>query len=259
MRKKDPSITLLACGSGGFNQNWNRRVIELSGKNFDYISIHHYENPNNYASGPGRYEAFFRELKQVIDAGPNPRLKIYCSEWNAQSTDWRTGLYCGGLLNGFERCGAFFEIGGPALFLRHVSARAWDNAFINFDNHRWFPAPNYVVMKLWRDHYAPHRIALTGGAGPLNVVATKSDDGKTLFLKAVNPSGQAVAVSTEITGAQAGKAALTLVAPGSLAARNTLTSPGTVAPKPGQVKVVDGEVRFEMPALSAAVVEVSLK
>ena len=26
------------------------------------------------------------------------------SEWNAQSTDWGTGLYAGGLLNAFERC-----------------------------------------------------------------------------------------------------------------------------------------------------------
>jgi len=259
MRKKDPSVKLLACGSGGFDQNWNRRVIELAGRNFDYISIHHYENPSNYATGPGRYEAFFRDLEGVIDAGPNPALKVYCSEWNAQSTDWRTGLYCGGLLNGFERCGDFFEIGGPALFLRHVSATAWDNAFINFDQSRWFPAPNYVVMKLWRDHYAPQRVELTGSPGPLNIVATKSTDGKRVILKAVNPSDQAVSVSVEIAGVQTGKAEMTLVAPGSLRARNTLASPHTVTPKPGPASIADGTVRFEMPALSAGVVEVRLK
>ena len=80
------------------------------------------------------------------------------------------------------------EIGGPALFLRHVSASGWDNAFVNFDHRTWFPAPNYVVMKLWRDHYAPQRIALEGQTEPLNAVATKSADGKTLYVKAVNPS-----------------------------------------------------------------------
>ncbi len=116
MRKADPSIKLIACGSGGYSQPWNRTVINHSGKSFDFISTHHYESPNNYATGPAKDEAFYRELKQVIDEGPNPEIKIYCSEWNAQSTDWRTGLYCGGILNVFERCGQFFEIGGPALF-----------------------------------------------------------------------------------------------------------------------------------------------
>jgi alpha-N-arabinofuranosidase len=49
MRKKDPSIRLLACGSGGYDQKWNRTVIDRSGKNFDYISTHHYEQPDHYA------------------------------------------------------------------------------------------------------------------------------------------------------------------------------------------------------------------
>jgi len=259
MRKKDPSITLLACGSGGFNQGWNRAVIEQSGGHFDYISIHHYENPNNYANGPGRYESFFRELKRTIDAGPNPKMKVYCSEWNAQSTDWRTGLYCGGLLNGFERCGEFFEIGGPALFLRHVSASAWDNAFINFDHHRWFPAPNYVVMKLWRDHYAPHRVAVEGDAGGLNVVATRSADGKTVFLKAVNPARRAVAVSLTIAGAAEGtRAGFELIAPGSTKARNDLDTPRAVAPAKGRTSRQKGVIRFEMPPLSAGVITVRL-
>ncbi len=91
----------------------------------------------------------------MIAKSANPNVKLYMSEWNAQSTDWRTGLYAGGFLNAAERNGDVLGMAGPALFLRHVSARAWDNAFVNFDHRRWFPAPNYVVMKLWRGHYAP--------------------------------------------------------------------------------------------------------
>ena len=260
MRKKDPSIRLLACGSGGYDQKWNRTVIERSGKSFDYISTHHYEQPDHYASGPGRDETFYQELKQIIDAGPNPKIKVYCSEWNAQSTDWRTGLYCGGILNVFERCGDFFEIGGPALFLRHASASSWDNAFINFDHHRWFPAPNYVVMKLWRDHYAPHRVAIDGRADPLNVVATKSADGKTVIVKVVNPVDQPRAVILKLAGgAKAGKAELTLVAPGSLTARNTLAAPRAVAPRPGRSRIERGAVRFELPPWSAGIVTIRVR
>jgi alpha-L-arabinofuranosidase len=105
MRKGDPSIKLAACGSGGYADGgiglaWNRILIERCIDKIDYLSIHHYEDPNRFAEGPRVYEEFFRKTAALIAASKNSELKIYCSEWNAQSTDWRTGLYCGGLLNG---------------------------------------------------------------------------------------------------------------------------------------------------------------
>lgn len=257
LRKADPSITILACGSGGYSQDWNRKVIELAGKNIDYISTHHYENPNAYATGIAPGEAYYRELKTIIDEGPNPDMQIYCSEWNAQSTDWRTGLYCGGLLNVFERCGDFFTLGGPALFLRHVSATGWDNAFINFDHTGWFPAPNYVVMKLWRDHYAPNRVALEGETGGLNLVATTSEDGNTVYVKVVNPGDAPREVSVRLTdGFIPGPASMQVVDPGALQARNTLDRPDLVTPRSSEVTVADQEIRWTLPPLSAAVVTV---
>jgi alpha-L-arabinofuranosidase len=235
MRKADPSIKLAACGSAGYGDGgnglaWNRVLIERCADQVDYLSIHHYESPDRFADGPRAYEAFFLKTADLIAASKNPALKIYVSEWNAQSTDWRTGLYCGGLLNAFERCGDVLEIGGPALFLRHVSASAWDNAFVNFDHRTWFPAPNYVVMKLWREHYAPQRIALDGPTEPLNAVASRSEDGKTLYVKAVNPAAEAVRVQLTLNNVAPGKASLQLVAPGDLAARNTLEARDTVRP-----------------------------
>jgi alpha-N-arabinofuranosidase len=168
-------------------------------------------------------------------------------------------LYCGGLLNAFERCGDVLEIGGPALFLRHVSASAWDNAFVNFDHRTWFPAPNYVVMKLWREHYAPQRIALDGPAKPLNAVATKSEDGKTLYVKAVNPADEAVRVQLTLNNDTPGKTSLQLVAPGDLAARNTLEARDAVRPQPAVVQQDGGTLRFTLPPISCGVVEIRLE
>jgi len=260
MRKKDPSIKLLACGSGGYNQRWNRAVIGRAGKNFDYLSTHHYERPDSYAGGPPRDEAFYRELRKVIEAGANPKIKVCCSEWNAQSTDWRTGLYCGGILNVFERCGDFLAVGAPALFLRHASARSWDNAFINFDHRGWFPAPNYVVMKLWRDHYAANRLAIAGETAGLNAVATKSADGSTVYLKAVNPTAEAIGVKLELRGGfEAGEASLKLVAPDSLSARNSLEDPHAVRPRPGKVRRDGRAIGLTMPRWSAAVLTIRRK
>ena len=122
------------------------------------------------------------------------------SEWNAQSTDWRTGLYAAGLLNAFERSGDIVGMAAPALFLRHVSASAWDNAFMNFDQCGWFPAPNYVVMKLWRDAYASQEIAVIGDPGPLNVSAVRSPRDGTIRFKAVNPAPAAVTVKLALAG-----------------------------------------------------------
>jgi alpha-N-arabinofuranosidase len=225
----------------------------------DYLSIHHYENADAYDQGPRKYEAFFETTAKLIAASGNPQLKIYVSEWNAQSTDWRTGLYCGGLLNAFERCGSFLEIGGPALFLRHTSAADWDNAFINFNQQGWFPAPNYVVMKLWRDHYAPRRIAVEGETGPLNLVAAKSADARICYVKAVNPSDAPQKVTLTVAGKyQIGATELQLVAPGSLNARNTIEQPDAVRPERGHVETTESAIQFTLPPRSAAVVSIPL-
>ncbi|MCR4411436.1 MAG: DUF1080 domain-containing protein [Thermoguttaceae bacterium] len=262
MKKADPSIKLAACGSAGYGDKgngleWNREIIQRCAELIDYLSIHHYEDPNRFAQGPRDYEAFFRKTGELIRKSKNPNLKIDVSEWNAQSTDWRTGLYAGGLLNGFERTGDVLEIGGPALFLRHVSAKAWDNAFVNFDHRTWFPAPNYVVMKLWRDHYAPERVELAGDAGPLNAVATRSADGRMLVVKAVNPAKTAVAVELTVApGFRPGGSKLTLVAPGDLKARNTLERPDAVRPTPGTIEARGQTLRFTLPGLSAGALRV---
>lgn len=259
MRKADPAIRLAACGSGGFDLNWNRRMIEGCGDQIDYLSIHHYEDPDRFADGPYSYERFIRQTGEIIAQSAHPRLRIYCSEWNAQSTDWRTGLYAGGVLNGFERCGDVFEIGGPALFLRHVSATAWDNAFINFDQCSWFPAPNYVVMQLWRRHYAPSRIAIGPDSKALNTVATKSQDGRTVIVKSVNPGRSDVEVSLILAGGSVpAGAAMEKVVPRSLDARNTLERPQAVRVEPGQVRIEGNAVRLTLPALSASVVTIRL-
>ncbi|MBN1845554.1 MAG: DUF1080 domain-containing protein [Sedimentisphaerales bacterium] len=258
LKAKDPTIKILACGSGGYNQSWNQTVIDYCAESIDYISIHHYEDPDAYQSGPVAFETYINQLGDIILASDNPGVRIYMSEWNAQSTDWRTGLYAGGLLNGFERQGDVLEIGGPALFLRHLSASDWDNAFINFDHTGWFAAPNYVVMKLWRDHHGPHRILASGQTGELNAVASASADGDTVYFKAVNAGDQDVPVKLVLADSfTPGGASLKRVAPGWLGARNSLASPDVVRAEPAYVGVAGQVVRFTLPALSAGVVTIT--
>jgi alpha-N-arabinofuranosidase len=260
MKKVDPTITIIACGSWQLGRNCgglDTAVITQAAELSDYLSVHHYESPAKYADGPAAAETFWRSLGEKIAASKNPGMRLFVSEWNAQTTDWRTGLYAGGALNVFERCTGIVGMAGPALFLRHVSASGWDNAFINFDHRTWFPAPNYVVMKLWRDHYAPLRVAASGVPETLNAIATKSEDGRSLHFKVVNPTGQPVALKLAVgAGFAVGKAEMHIVAPGSLEARNTLEKPDAVRPEAGAAKVDGQTVSFALPPLSAAVVTI---
>ncbi len=261
MRRADPSIQLLMCGSGGLGQGgnglaWNRVLVEQCADLVEYLSIHHYENPDRFRDGPGHFERFIRDTQEQIRASKNPKLQLFVSEWNAQSTDWRTGLYAGGLLNAFERCGDVVGMAAPALFLRHVSARDWDNAFINFDHRTWFPAPNYVVMKLWRDHHQPLRVAAEGDTGPLNVTAAASEDKRTVVFKAVNPTDAPVDVELKVSGFSAPKAEFDVVAPGGLNVRNDLDAAERVRAEGWEVKTGGGACRFTLPPLSAGLVEI---
>jgi alpha-N-arabinofuranosidase len=146
---------------------------------------------------------------------------------------------------------------GPALFLRHIDAPAWDNAFINFDHYRWFPAPNYVVMKLWRDNYAPKLLEIKADSNSLNINATLSADKKTLFIKCVNPTDEPVDVSADIEGFfKPSSVSMQLVAPGSLRARNTLDRPDIIKAESANAAINGSNIKFTMPSLSAAVLTV---
>lgn len=94
----------------------------------------------------------------------------------------REGAGLDSILNRLERTPRL-EIATPALFLWHTSAPGWNNAFINFNQNGWFPAPNYVVLKLWRDHFLPNRISMEGETKHLNIAATASDDKKQVCVK----------------------------------------------------------------------------
>jgi alpha-N-arabinofuranosidase len=259
MRKVDPTITVIAHGGNGTDRRYNTTVVNNAAESFDVLSIHHYTQPTQFVTGVGDQDRLYADTIRLIADSKNPKIKLYVSEWNAQTTDWRTGLYAGGLLNVFEKHGAVLTMAGPALMAREVSAHDWDNAFINFDRNGWFPGPNYVVMKLWREHFAPSRLNVTGGAENLNLVATRSEDGRQVILKGVNQSREPMDVTASLEGGfRAADAKMQLVAPGSLQARNTFADPGTIAPAdaPVSLDTASGKVSFTLPPWAAGVVRV---
>lgn len=260
IRAKYPGLKLIACGSGGYKQDWNRDLIAACAKDFDLISPHHYSSAAGdfHLTDPANYEKFLVELKGIIQASANPDIKIYVSEWNPMyAHSWKCGLYTGAILNAFERQGDAVRMTCPALFLRRIgSPPRWDNALIHHNQRTWFPAQNYVVMKMYRDHYAPHRVRVEGGEG-LNVMATKADDGKTVYVKVVNTAKEARTLEITLAGGfKPSSASARLVAAPDLNTRNTIDQPDRVKEVAGEAKVENGVVKVTLPPYAVTAVTI---
>lgn len=259
IRARYPGIKLVACGSNSYKQEWNRDLIAACAENFDVISVHHYTTSagDYHLTDAAKYEAFLVELGKIIKGSSNPGMTIYVSEWNPTMVhSWKCGLYTGALLNAFERQGDMVRMSCPALFLRRTWAPRWDNALINHDQRSWFPAQNYVVMKMYREHHAPLRLHVDGGEG-LNLVAAKTDDGKTIQVKLVQPLKEARAVEIVLAGGfQPRRASVRMVSAPDLNAHNTIEQPDRVRESAGEAMIEGPVVRVVLPPYSVAVVTI---
>ncbi|NLH98686.1 MAG: hypothetical protein GX446_04235 [Chthonomonadales bacterium] len=253
IRARWPGLLIHACT---FWEKEDPRLLELCGRYIDFISYHFYENPDNYATAPASFEALWQRYAKIIAASPNPKVRLSVTEWNAQSTDWRTGLFAGGYLNVMERSADVIKVATPALFLRRVDAPAWDNAFINHDHLSWYPAPNYVVMKLFHDHFQPLRVAADTPEA-LNVSATRSRDGSRVVVKIVNAGNAAIETTIEMDTTYAARQARAWQVSAELADRNTLAEPSRIAPHEVKTSLSRNRLPMVFPPRSVTVIEVT--
>jgi alpha-N-arabinofuranosidase len=204
-----------------------------------------------------RYYGQSGRLAYEIAQSKNPKLKLFVSDWNSRSAEWRAGLDTGEVLNTLERDAAV-GMATPAQLLQHIVADFPGDALIKFDQRSWFPSPDYVVMKLYRDHFAPDLLEVKGELGGIDATATRAADGETIYLKLVNPADREVAVEVTLRGDfPLLSADVQLVAPDSLEARNTLEQPTAVQAVEGKVERAGMSARFRLPRWSVAVVTLS--
>ncbi|MBP5714651.1 MAG: DUF1080 domain-containing protein [Prevotella sp.] len=251
MRKIDPSIKIIACG--GFREDED--FIKRSGSYFDYLSLHHYEQQGGYETGPVRLGQQYDRYAQMIANGPNPNIKLFISEWNLNSIDWRTGLFAGGFLNMCEARDVV-AMGAAALFIRRTDAPDWNNAFINFDYKDLFKAPNCQVTELWYDHFSKYRLAYSGETGNLSVSTTLSENGAEVIVKVVNPTEEAATLHIKGDWAGVSGTAFEYYAPGSLTVANSMENKHAVAIQKTTAKTEGNDVILSVPSLSAGVLTI---
>ena len=251
MREIDPTIKIIACG--GFQED--KDFIERSGNYFDYLSLHHYEQNGGYASGPQRLAAMYDNYAKMIAESPNPNIKLFISEWNLNSQDWRTGLFAGGFLNVCEQRDVV-AMGAAALFIRRTDSPDWDNAFINFDYKDVYVAPNYQVTDLWYDHFSRYLLSYEGETGELSVVTTMSEDGKSVIVKVVNPTEKAYQLKINGGWKNATAGQYEYFAPGDLMIGNTMDNKDAVKLMNREVSSAENAYVLDVEPYSAGVLTV---
>jgi len=254
MRKIDPSIKIIACG--GFQED--NDFINRSGNYFDYLSLHHYEQQNGWQTGVENLAKMYDRYAVTIANSPNPNIKLFISEWNLNSQDWRTGLFAGGFLNMCESKDVV-AMGAAALFIRRTDSPDWDNAFINFDYKDVYVAPNYQVTDLWYDHFSRYLISHTGDTGELNVVTTMSEDGKSVIVKVVNPTDKPYSLTMKSSWSAEQDATYEYYAPGDLMIGNTMENKNAVELKHSSVAPSGKDYVLNVEAYSAGVLTIERK
>ncbi len=266
LRQIAPQARIIACGQKRSNDmNWSEKIIDLAGKNFDILGCHNYEYENeNYQTGLQRINDYLVKLRDYIRASDYPEIKLSVLEWGlCRSYDWRAGLHAAGNLIMYERLSPQVEMSCPAVLMRNTTDDSTWRAFIYHDHVSWFPGSGYIVEKLFREHYAKKLFASTAGTfkdiedrnnffddisqmkpedwqpGTLDAIATGSENGKRIIIKAVNYTGESNLLLVRLQGSNIPANAKVMI--------HTVSATPTDAPsmeQPDKIKPVTYSIPF---------------
>jgi alpha-N-arabinofuranosidase len=204
MRSIYPSIKFIAVGDN--DMKWNRTVLRMVGKEIDYLAIHHYYSRRemesdllNLMARPLHYERFYREVEQAIrELVPNEPVNLSINEWGldlpeSQQYSIISALYAARLMNVFERKGDLVTMSAVSDLIN-----GWPGGIIQASRHGVFETPIYLINSLYANRHGAQRLAAKvesptfdssregRGVPYLDAVASRSADGKRIFIKAVN-------------------------------------------------------------------------
>ena len=213
MRAVDPSIKLIAVGDN--NMNWNRTVLREAGRNINYLAIHHYYgrremrgDPSNLMARPLFFEHFYVQVKQLLSELGLGHVKLAINEWGLDLPSERqysmeSALYGARLMNVFERSGEVVEMSAVSDLVN-----GWPGGIIQAGRHSVFVSPLFLVNQLYAEHRGEVLLATTVNSPTFNTsregtnipyldaIASRTADGKTVFIKAVNTNPASALLTT---------------------------------------------------------------
>lgn len=278
MRAVDPSIELIAVGDN--DMAWNRTVLRRARERVDYLAIHHYYgrremqgDPRNLLARPLHYERFYGDVAAFLrELEPARRPKLAINEWGldlpeSQQYSILAALYAARLMNVFERQSDLVAMSAVSDLVN-----GWPGGIIQAGRDGVFVTPIYLVNRLYASHLGAERLKTTAAvseasrdrgadaATALDIVASRSKDGATIYLKAVNTDlDRPVTARVSVRGAALSSTAVVeRVVADSLAAVNGFATVDAVRIVRDSMTASDG-FSLELPAHSVAVVTFTVR
>jgi alpha-N-arabinofuranosidase len=284
LRKIAPNARIVACGQKRSNDmNWSEKVIDIAGDNFDILGCHNYEyEPDNFETGVRRLHDYLSKLCDYVKISKHPNIQVGVLEWSLQHTyDWRAGLHTAGMLMAYEELSPVLTTTCPALLMRNTTDDPSWTSFIYHDHVSWFPGAGYVVEKLFHDHFAEQFLAFATGTfrdlpdrkrffdristqipqgwspGDVDAIATMSNDGGRIVIKAVNYRGEknTLLVRLQGKGIPANATVQLHTVTAGLKDVATLENPNVIAPTSRSMDFAK-DFSLELDPYSVAVIEI---
>jgi alpha-N-arabinofuranosidase len=277
MRAVDPSIQVIAVGDN--DMAWNRTVLKGASERLEYLAVHHYYSRRdmngdlqNLLARPLFYERFYGEVESELRSYPSDRRPaLAVNEWGLDLTDAQVysmlgALYGARLMNVFERRGGIVGMSAVSDLVN-----GWPGGIIQASRDSLFVSPIYLVNQLYATHLGAERLAARfegptvsttreGADVPVvDVVASRSADGKQIFLKAVNTDlERSVTTRVTVRGARVSSSAtIERVTAPSLDAVASFKTPNAVRRSQTSVKGADG-LQLELPKHSVSVLTLTV-
>lgn len=297
LHKLPPRVKVLAvgCWRHDLAVDWNTALLREAWDDLDYLTVHTYWRFDEQAPD-GDYDSLIGAtvaeeegivaLRGLIDLIAREKKSIHrpllaFTEWNAanlrhreMSPQWRPGnpqfrhldaLVVGAFLNVMQRQSAVVGLANFAQTINVVGALMVDAENV---------VKETVFWPLWMQRHHSGELAVDalvtapslecqGQTGQrieipvLDVSATRSEDGSTLWLSVVNRDReQDVALDLDLLGGRPVSARTCLLTAPDLLSRNTIEDPDTVSPR--WVDVADPGAPLNLPAASYSVTELRL-
>jgi alpha-N-arabinofuranosidase len=193
IRKADPRPVILASYP-------SKALLEKAGPSLDYVCPHHYTDDLNAC------DASFKEIADMIAATPGcSHIKVGVTEWNVSAGLW--GLQRASFLT--LSC-ALKNARYLNLLLRHsdlaeIACRSnmtnsLCSGMLQTSPAGLYKTPSYYVMKLYARHAKQVYVPVQDSPEGLDVVATASQDQKSLCMFAVNQRSEPIELSVDLGG-----------------------------------------------------------
>jgi alpha-L-arabinofuranosidase len=191
---------------------------------------------DSLSDGPAVDQLFTEMQRLVQEWAPDTKLKACVFEENGGRHDLQRALGHARILNATQRHGDFVLMDCPANALQPLGQNdnGWDQGQMFFTPAQVWGMPPYYAQQMAAENHLPLRVA-SDGTSPgdaLDVVATRSEDGKTLVLQVVNASPEAHTARVSLSAFTPGPgAAHAWTLTGDLKAVNTPAGPDETRPR----------------------------